>query len=1090
MGMKEEKLWTELERKAQEEEERCGERESAPNYLKAVEVICKYGVDRAKTIRDTFPFYTMHDEIHICNVMRLMGELLGDKIKSLTRDEMAMLVMAACCHDIGMSYTVSEKEALLNNRDAIRRYLDRNPSEYMKAYAGGGEEPELTNEIEMNFFRSIHHERVRELLQKIEWPRALRGRIDKSDLIRVCRSHGEDVSELAELDSVHSLDIRFCAILLRLADILDFDDSRAPQAIYEYNEFDRRTSYSEQFSEEEWEKHLSSAGFSFKSAGDRSYPYLLDYTAECYSIKIEQKIRSYLDWVDQELNDCGKMLRRFAGRWNDFVLPAKVKPYIQNHGYVSDPFQITLDQEQVMELFVGENLYSDPAVFVRELIQNAIDAVRTRKQLDRSLPPDWTGQIKIRTWSERGNHWFRIEDNGIGMTKDVIQNYFLKVGRSYYNSDEFRQVKHRCKANPDYTPVSRFGIGILSCFMGDKKTNQVEVSTKHFSENGIYYPSLRLSMCGINGYYYMADREEGHTAEPMQGVTDEEKEPYRNEPGTVIAVRTNLYQTGKYRGFREIIDQYVQYPEVPIHFESAEEGSYDYPTEKEFMEGIHSLKEAEGSDGSGGVEFLISDEDMEKLKKRFPELVCRKRPGVIIHCDALDDYMKSPYLTGASLYAEATGEFEPIKVKLWEMETEMKAEISFFIQHEEIFCKITFRFLSEQVAEQIEKRIETFFPGINIDQWKIQPEKDFMKLYKSTDSEDESALNTYIKFRYSVTSYQIGKLQHLQSRLEESEGGLHRKIFDGFRKSSFILSHNGIICKMHEGRHFILGVQVGSISTLIILKDKYRPVINLSRDNVEELNLEAACALGILEESAPGRFNMDDLTSHENYLYIPQKNYWQQIADHPEWEALLRFDTEEGEITTDELRKTVDERGFQDIYSQREHYLLWDKSIYPELYFAFLQKNYKVLFKQQEHRLGATYRTVFTIGKKEQTDDKKEDEIFPPRFCFKISKDAPQYDELKNCIKIGKSCNKEHRLIQFLIKNGRVLREQVPGLWNKMLRVLLEERGNTLVSEVNLILSDLRKITDLGIHVPDHLFLSDKDMEESDSDSSDVRALL
>lgn len=30
MGMKEEKLWTELERKAQEEEERCGERESAP----------------------------------------------------------------------------------------------------------------------------------------------------------------------------------------------------------------------------------------------------------------------------------------------------------------------------------------------------------------------------------------------------------------------------------------------------------------------------------------------------------------------------------------------------------------------------------------------------------------------------------------------------------------------------------------------------------------------------------------------------------------------------------------------------------------------------------------------------------------------------------------------------------------------------------------------------------------------------------------------------------------------------------------------------------------------------------------------------
>ena len=87
-----------------------------------------------------------------------------------------------------------------------------------------------------------------------------------------------------------------------------------------------------------------------------------------------------------------------------------------------------------------------------------------------------------------------------------------------------------------------------------------------------------------------------------------------------------------------------------------------------------------------------------------------------------------------------------------------------------------------------------------------------------------------------------------------------------------------------------------TISTLIMLKDKYRPVINLSRDNVEELNLEAACALGILEECVPRRVYMSGLTCHENYHYIPQKNYWQHIADHPEWEELLRFNTEEGKM--------------------------------------------------------------------------------------------------------------------------------------------------------------------------------------------------
>ena len=56
MGFQDEKLWTTLKIKAQEEQERCGERENSEKYLTVVADICQYGVDRAKTIRDTFPF--------------------------------------------------------------------------------------------------------------------------------------------------------------------------------------------------------------------------------------------------------------------------------------------------------------------------------------------------------------------------------------------------------------------------------------------------------------------------------------------------------------------------------------------------------------------------------------------------------------------------------------------------------------------------------------------------------------------------------------------------------------------------------------------------------------------------------------------------------------------------------------------------------------------------------------------------------------------------------------------------------------------------------------------------------------------------
>ncbi|MDE6851693.1 MAG: ATP-binding protein [Lachnospiraceae bacterium] len=372
-----------------------------------------------------------------------------------------------------------------------------------------------------------------------------------NDLIRVCQTHGMDISSLDNLEATSTIDLRLCAVLLRLADILDFDTSRAPQAVYEYSGFDKKEGDGPRLSKAEWEKHLSSFGFDFEHISDRSNPYLLDYSAESRSIQVEQVINSYLDWVDQELSDCSKNLARYVGKWQNLVLPMKVNRIIEPVGYVSGQYHLSLDHNKVMELLIGNDLYNDPAVFVRELLQNAIDAVRTREKMDKNLPADWKPQIKIRTWTdEEGDHWFRIEDNGIGMSEEIILNYLLKVGSSYYTSDLFEQDKIRCKVDPDYTPISRFGIGILSCFMGDKRVNQVEISTKRFHDSSENHSALRLSMHGMEGFYYMAKKDEGHVPGEMKGVTAEEQIPFLNHAGTVIAVRTNLYQMSNYKGFK------------------------------------------------------------------------------------------------------------------------------------------------------------------------------------------------------------------------------------------------------------------------------------------------------------------------------------------------------------------------------------------------------------------------------------------------------------------------------------------------------------------------------------------------------------
>lgn len=677
MGFTNEKLWEVLEEKVREEDAAVQkERQIGNEYLSAVKNICQYGVHRAETIRDTFPMFTLHNETHICNVIQLMTDLLGDNLDKLTRDEAAMLIMSACCHDIGMSCSGEEKEELCRDEDRLNKYLENNHSEYVKAYSSGNTAPIMTDDMFQNYLRNIHHERVMELLLDVEWSSVLEGKIDREDLICVCQSHGKDISSLDKMEATATIDLRFCAILLRLADILDFDTSRAPEAVYRYSGFQMADDANALKSKEEWDKHLASRGFDFLHIKKRVHMYSLDYSATCKSMQVEQTVNCYLDWVDQELNNCGKQLKRFAGRWQDFILPGKIKRNMKSEGYVSGQYRLTLDQDKILELFIGKDLYSDPAVFVRELIQNAIDAVRTREQLDKNLPPNWKGQINIRCWMDQeGYHWFRIEDNGTGMTEDVIMNYFLKIGSSYYTSDTFLKSKLQCNADADYMPISRFGIGILSCFMGDDQTNQVEVSTKHFREAGTYYPALRLSMHGINGYYYLSNKDEKHKPGPMKGVTQKEQSQYLEQAGTVIAVRTNLYQTGKYRGFKEIVDKYVVYPPVAIHYDG-EEGSCDYLTEENFMDAVDAINPSNDLNEKGLMEFVIPDEELNKLYSKVPEIYFKNPPKLLLKCISLRDYTDTPFLRGAVLTAKVEGKHDPISLKLGNRYVKAKVVVS------------------------------------------------------------------------------------------------------------------------------------------------------------------------------------------------------------------------------------------------------------------------------------------------------------------------------------------------------------------------------------------------------------------------------
>lgn len=1122
MGFMNEKLWDFLKKKAREEDENVRkERRIENEFLTEVRKICEYGVERAKTIRDTFPMFTLHDETHICNVMQLIADLLGDDAEKLTRDETAMLIMSACCHDIGMSYSEKEKQALFNDIDRLNKYLENNHSEYVKAFSSGNTVPKMTDDMIQNYLRCIHHERVMELLSVYKWPSVLDGKIDRRDLICVCQSHGKDISSLDEMEPTATVDLRFCAILLRLADILDFDTSRAPETVYEYSGFQKAHDSNMLKSKEEWDKHLASQGFDFLHIKERKQMYFLDYSATCRSMQVEQTVNCYLDWVDQELNFCGKQLKRFAGKWQDFILPGKIKRNIKSEGYVSGQYRLSLDQDKILELLIGKDLYSDPSVFVRELIQNAIDAVRTREQLDKNLPSGWKGQINIRCWMDQeGYHWFRIEDNGIGMTEDVIMNFFLKIGSSYYSSDTFLKSKLQCNANADYMPISRFGIGILSCFMGDDQGNQVEISTKHFREGETYYPALRLSMHGINGYYYLSNSEKKHTPEPMKGVTEEEKAQYLAQPGTVIAVRTNLYQTGRYSGFKEIVDKYVIYPLVAIHYDG-EEGSCDYMTEEDFVNAVDSICPSSDLSKKGLMEFVIPEEELSKIHNEVPEILFENPPRLLLKCISLKDYAGTPFLKGAILTAKAEGHHDPIVLKLGNRNVRADIDVELYIndQRDELGIKIHLSYENDFV-EQMEllernyqKQDEKWYRLI--EDLETQYSKDMLKrdILEGVIRYyiDEPGWKEYIRERYEISK------KKLNNEINEVIESLHKcgyfgvedgeiKTLEAFNKLKTVwmvylcslsdfewynnlfkiiinntgfysnVAHNGILCG--DANFVFRNSERENLATILLLKDKYRPYLDVARDGVRGLTLETASEIEIIRRNIKEQgYKMGRDLAYlrgENYAYTVMANYCKLLDERDDLAKQLVFETNKGVLLNDgladELLNTEKiELRSSPIISNRIYSRYKNDNLYWYLAAAFLRKNYLVQVRF------ASYNSKIFISKQEKklSDDYKE--IFPAFFFLPaIDDDGSVLTTRNNHSRYA--CNEYHRLSQFILKNGIKIKKTVPGIFRELLRTLAEEENSKLIDDVNGLLKSLRKFPGGLFEIPEELFISEKDL--------------
>jgi hypothetical protein len=488
----------------------------------------------AEQVAKFLPQFTLHDDVHLWNVLGFMEELAGGEegIDKLEAGDCAMAVWAAFIHDLGMVLDAEELAALdaadgydkgetkpgaaeLSDPRKTAWRVHRDQQDHWESIR---KDPDsVTSRMKLGIIRAdyvrVSHARIDALsghCRIADWldflakaDRLVEEALDEYTLgdrvVRVAVSHNQNADWLprqlsalgideprAEFVSNHLGTIHWTWIgwLLRLADVFDCDKSRTPKILFDH------AGITHARSQTEWQKHLAIPEPPQWQAGADQQSLL--YTCrKCPSPVVEKAIHEIVGWMNDEI---GKVRSaRDAVKGVDLpalALPSKATVDVKQRegGYLYDDMEFRLDRDAVIELLMGESLYGGPELALRELVQNALDAVHLRDMRNRLAEAlDGTPE-KLRqpcqpflnkdlkrvdvTWgTEADKHgkvrqFIRVRDYGVGMTIGTMKRFLTRIGKSYYKSDEFRAEQELMRRNGILcTAISQFGIGFLSVFM-------------------------------------------------------------------------------------------------------------------------------------------------------------------------------------------------------------------------------------------------------------------------------------------------------------------------------------------------------------------------------------------------------------------------------------------------------------------------------------------------------------------------------------------------------------------------------------------------------------------------------------------------
>lgn len=483
------KLWRQLEKSTQPEtDEVCT---TIKQLLPDIQKLLLFAGTSPKD-------FTLHDSQHAFRVAERIAVLTPqDTFSKLSPYEIALLLLSAYLHDIGMSppqskldmlnlYIISgdEKKLPANELKKFQEWLINWDNNF--TIPASSNVPNWESFSRLNLLVA-HYCRYRHVAWGEEWIdcNIIERRLGTyaqwiEDLKLLCKSHHQGyqdlISRIFDPKPVGSngliVHLRYLAILLRVADILEFDPERTPEIIFAH-------------------RNISPQSVIYWHKDHNITPILengrLTISAEPSNAYFHKAIETMVDEIENEL-----LLARRIDDELPFEIPQfqetvlyhkwhihatvrrRINPRANSYEYIDGAFRP--NTQKILQLLSGIELYGNELAAVRELLQNSFDAVReliAYERLQKRDPsnPKWEEMLGeyhevelILEIDEGGNAWLICNDDGVGMTRAIIRDYLLVSGIT--QPPDVRSLESRCRlAGFELNKTGQFGIGVLSYFM-------------------------------------------------------------------------------------------------------------------------------------------------------------------------------------------------------------------------------------------------------------------------------------------------------------------------------------------------------------------------------------------------------------------------------------------------------------------------------------------------------------------------------------------------------------------------------------------------------------------------------------------------